>query len=203
MDKVQNNTFFAYCRESVDLETGINIQKEKILKYCEYTGREISKWFIDNDATAYKYRPYYDKMMKELILSDAKGLICTHLFRFGRNTQEVLLEHGKLKSAGKELVFTEHQIDSDTTVGKAMLGMLAVFADFERDTIRERLEGGRKYARIHGTKSGKPMHRPSKQINWKTFDELTTKKLSIPAIAKVLCVSRSKLYQAVNMRKND
>ena len=194
MEVIQKPHFFAYCRESVDLESGIEIQKEKIKKYCEYKGIIVDKWFIDNDRSAYKYRPNYDKMFKILPGSQVNGIICTHLFRFGRNTSELLKRRDDLKKLGKDIIFTEHQIDTSTTAGKAMFGMMAVFGDFERETLRERLLAGREYAKIHGTKSGKPMHRPSKNINVKIFDEMKDKGLSVPSIAKVLGVSKSKLY---------
>lgn len=191
--------YFAYCRESINLQSGIEIQKEKIKKYCEYSNKEISKWYIDNDQSAYKYRPQYDKMMKDMLSSDCKGIICTHLSRFGRNTVEVLQDYYKI-TPSKELIFTEQSIDSSTINGKLMLGMLAVFADFERDIIRERLEGGKKYAQIKGTKSGLPMHRPQIKIDWKMVDDLLNKHVSIPAIAKVIGVSKKTLYDRIKNR---
>lgn len=197
----ENNNYFAYCRESVDLKTGIEIQKEKIKKFCDATGRTITNWFIDNDASAYKYRPNYEKMMKAI--KDApicKGIICSSISRFGRSTVDVLLAHRELKEHDKELILIDNNIDSNTVGGKAMIGMLAVFADFERDTIRERLEAGKRYARAHGTKSGKPMNRPSKVVDWKKYDELKKLGLSIPAIGKVLSISKTVMYEKVKQR---
>lgn len=190
--------YFAYLRESIDLMTGIKIQEEKINKFCGYKGIQISKWFIDNDQTAYKFRPNYDKMMKEILNSpNVNGLICTHLSRFGRSTAEVLVDHHKLKTAGKELILTENNIDSSTITGKAMLGMLAVFNDFERDTIVERLASGRKYAAIHGTKSGKPLYRPKAVIDWKKVTDFKALGLSIPSIAKLVGVSKKTMYDRI------
>lgn len=209
-EKKEKEEYFAYCRESKDLETGITIQKEKIEKYAEYTNIKIVKWFIDNDQSAYKFRPNYDKMMKELQTVDVKGLVCTHLFRFGRSTAEVLMEHNKIKKMGKDLIFTEHQIDSKTTVGKAMLGMLAVFADFEHDTILERLECGRAYAKKTKTKSGLPMNRPPVEIDWKEFDEYRKNGASVAFICKKVVdkrtgkkMSKSAFYKAVKKRKSE
>ena len=195
---METNSYFAYLRESVDLKTGIKIQEEKINKYCEYKGANISKWFVDNDQTAYKFRPNYDGMLKELLDgTEVKGLICTHLSRFGRSTIEVLVDYQKLKKAGKELILTENNIDSNTITGKAMLGMLAVFNDFERDTVVERLTSGRKYAETHGTKSGKPLHRPKAPIDWRKVLEFKALGLSIPSIAKLVGVSKKTLYDRI------
>lgn len=204
MENLENIEFFAYLRESIDLVSGIAIQREKIEKYAEYKEIKITKWFVDNNRSAYKYRPEYENMMGELFLETCKvrGVICSSLSRFGRNAGETLQEHNKLKLSGKELILVNDNIDSTTSAGKAMLGMLAVFNDFERDTIVERLSAGRAWARENGTKSGKPLNRPELKIDWRKFDEYKKLKLSIPSIAKLLGVSKSKMYVAIGKRDN-
>jgi DNA invertase Pin-like site-specific DNA recombinase len=68
--------------------------------------------------------------------------------------------------------------------------MLSAIADYERTQIRERLEAGKEYAKAKGTKSGKPMHRPSITIDWAKFDELENKGLSIPSMGKTVQTGR-------------
>jgi len=202
METLEKLDYFAYLRESVDLETGIAIQKNFIEKYCTFKNVVISKWFIDNDRSAYKYRPKYEVMMNEILSPECgvSGVICASLSRFGRNTAETLTEHNRLKAANKELILVKDNIDSNTILGKAMMGMLAVFNDFERDVIVERLANGRAWAKINGTKSGKPANRPEIKINWKLFDENKKIGLSVPSIAKIMGISKSKLYNAINER---
>jgi site-specific DNA recombinase len=43
-----------------------------------------------------------------------------------------------------ELVSISESLDTSSPTGRAMIGMLSVFAQLERDTITERLSGGRK-----------------------------------------------------------
>jgi len=43
-----------------------------------------------------------------------------------------------------ELVSISESLDTSSSAGRAMIGMLSVFAQLERDTITERLSGGRK-----------------------------------------------------------
>ncbi len=198
--KIPKRPFFAYLRESVDLETGIGAQKEKIEKYAEFNNLEIKKWFVDNDKSAFKHRPKYDIMMKELPTSQVEGIICTKLSRFGRSVTDTLLEHQEIKNLGKELIFTHENIDTSTPAGRMYFGMLALFNEFERDIIVERLTSGKEYAKVHGTKSGKPMNRPRFEPDWKKFDEYKSIGLSIPAIAKLFKVARNTLYEAVKRR---
>ena len=55
----------------------------------------------------------------------------------------------------------------DNLMVKVFVTVLGLAADIERTFINERRESGKAYARIHGTKSGKPMHRPKIPLNEK------------------------------------
>jgi len=70
-----------------------------------------------------------------------------------------------------------------------LLGLLSLIADFERQTILERMESGREYARVHGTKSGKPMHRPPKKIDWDKVKFFRDRSISWTKIAGIVGVS--------------
>ena len=45
-------------------------------------------------------------------------------------------------------------------MGKFTFTMFAALAELEREVIRERAQAGIGYARLHGTKTGKPIDRP-------------------------------------------
>lgn len=200
--EVKTKKFFAYCRESIDLESGVGIQKEAIINYAKLNNIEIVKWFIDNDASAYLFRPNFDIMMKTILDSNCnvEGIICNALSRFGRSTIEVLTAKEELRNFGKELVLVKENMDTTTPHGRLIFGILVLFNDFEHDLILERTKAGSNYARIHGTKSGKPMHRPPKKVDWKKFDELNEKKVSIPSIAKILGMTKKTLYTKIKER---
>lgn len=209
IENTEKTRLFAYVRESVKLDSGIEIQKEKILKYCEIYEIKIVKWFIENDASAFKPRSKYSKMMDDVLKdSDVDGIICSSLSRFGRKTTEVLVDSEKLRGADKKLVMIDNNIDSTTITGKAMLGNMAVFAELERDHIVQRTSDGRKRAMMAGTKSGMPMHRPQIEVDWKEYDKYYKLGLSTNAISKIITdkrtgnkISSSALYLAVKKRK--
>lgn len=193
------NKYFAYCRESVKgLDSGIGIQKEQIEKYAKAYGLNIIEWYVDNGISAYKYRPKFEKMMQDI--DKSKGIICSDLTRFGRNTMDLLYNINVLNEKNKELIFIREQWNTSTKEGKMFLTFMAAIADYERAKINERMSAGKEYAKTHGTKSGKPMHRPGIEINWIEYDVLHKKGLGIPSIAKVIGVSKSKLYSAIKMR---
>lgn len=199
MEELKKSKFFAYCRESIDLKSGIEIQKEAILRYAHAYNIEITKWYIDNDYSAYTIRPDFEKMWKNLDQCD--GILVNDLTRFGRNDADLLYRFNEMKEKGKRLVLIKENMDSGNPETEFFMKILALFADRERKLIRERLTAGKAYAKVKGTKSGKPMNRPEKVIDWKKYDEYHIKGLSIPSIAKMLEVSKSKLYNALKVRK--
>lgn len=205
----QKTGYLAYLRESVDLKSGIEIQREKIDRYCKINDIVISRWFEENNASAMKPRNEYTKMM-DLVLSEndeSLGIICSSLSRYGRRTAEVLVDHDRLLSVGKNLILIDMPIDSTTAAGTMTLGNMAVYSQYERDIVVERMLAGKKHAEIHGTKSGKPMHRPETEIDWKEYDKYYKLGLSINGISKIIKdvrtgkhISSGALYNAVKKR---
>ena len=51
--------------------------------------------------------------------------------------------------------------DLSTSTGKLMRAIMSGLAEFERDLIRERVKTGMATAKVKGTRSGKPIGRPS------------------------------------------
>src|SRR3972149_7192179 len=98
METIQKPRFYAYCRESIDLKSGIEIQKEAIVKYCQAYDIEIIKWFIDNDFSAYTARPGFEKLWESL--DKCNGIIVNDLTRFGRNDADLLYRFNEPKAKG-------------------------------------------------------------------------------------------------------
>jgi len=54
-----------------------------------------------------------------------------------------------------DLFMYQQGIDTTTPAGKALLGMMGVFAEFERSMIQERVKAGIKRVRAKGQRGGK------------------------------------------------
>ena len=67
----------------------------------------------------------------------------------------------RIHASRVELYLHQQGLDTSTPAGRAMFQMLGVFAEFERNVIRERVLSGMARAKERGTKSGKPIGRPS------------------------------------------
>ena len=63
----------------------------------------------------------------------------------------------KLNALDVGFVSLSEALDLTTPSGKALAGMLAVFAEFERDILRDRVKAGIDQARKDGKPHGRPM----------------------------------------------
>ncbi len=93
----------------------------------------------------------------ELALMDARAgdtFIVWKLDRLGRNVVDLYRKVEELAKNGVKFRSIMDQFDTDTAMGKAMFGMMAVFAQFERDQTIERTKRGLQAARERGYKPG-------------------------------------------------
>src|ERR1700760_3983420 len=79
-----------------------------------------------------------------------------------------------MHAAKVDLFLHQQVLDTTTPAGKAMFGMMGVFAEFERSRMRARGNGGLARAKAHGTKSGKAIGRPriKAKVEQRIRDEL-------------------------------
>jgi putative DNA-invertase from lambdoid prophage Rac len=62
----------------------------------------------------------------------------------------------ELQHLGVGFVSLTEALDLTTPAGRAMAGLLSVFAEFERETLRERVCAGLAHARQQGKRLGRP-----------------------------------------------
>jgi len=62
----------------------------------------------------------------------------------------------ELTELGVGFVFLTEALDLTTPTGRAMAGLLAVFSEFERDILSERVKAGIAQARKEGKRIGRP-----------------------------------------------
>lgn len=165
--------------------TSIDIQHNEMEKYCKEKGHTLVKVYPDKGKSGVVKRPKLEALMKRSIEdSEIGGVICYDLTRFGRNTIDLLTNIKLLEKEGKKFISVKENIDTSSYVGQLVLQIFSAIAEFERNRIMERLTEGREWAKVHGTKSGKPMHRPKKNVNWELVKELRGLGLSWNKIAQ-------------------
>jgi DNA invertase Pin-like site-specific DNA recombinase len=78
------------------------------------------------------------------------------LDRWGRSVTDLLATLQELEHLGVGFVSLTEALDLTTPTGRAMAGLLAVFAEFEREILWERVRAGLAHARQNGQPLGRP-----------------------------------------------
>lgn len=101
---------------------------------------------------------------------------------------------GELTDLGVGFISLTEALDLTTPSGRAMAGMLAIFAEFEREILRERVRAGIAQAR----KEGRPHGRP-RTASLKTDEviRLKAERLSHSEIARRLGIGRTSVRRVL------
>ena len=107
--------------------------------------------------------------------------------RLGRSLQDLIGFLADLQSKKVDLYLHQQALDTSTPSGKAMFGMLGVFAEFERSIIQERVKAGLARARA----KGKTLGRPRADAAIETYPQTGCGRVGKVKIAKTLGVGAS------------
>jgi len=139
-----------YCRVSTDEQAqqgySIENQRERLEAYCRSQGWTDYQFYIDDGFTGTNMdRPALKRMIRHIEQGLIQTVVVYKLDRLGRRQKDVLfLLEDIFDANGVTFKSATEPFDTSTPLGKAMLGILAVFAQLERDTIIERVTAGRR-----------------------------------------------------------
>lgn len=105
-------------------------------------------------------RPAFDALHRMITRREVDLVMAWSVDRLGRSLQDLVAFLGELHGAGCDLYLHAQGLDTSTPAGKAMFGMLGVFAEFERSMIQERVKAGLARARAQGKHLGRPRLAP-------------------------------------------
>ncbi|MHB8559950.1 MAG: recombinase family protein [Thermoplasmataceae archaeon] len=145
-------------------------------------------------------RPERTKIMKLAEQGKIDLVICTKLDRWGRSLKDLIETMNFLESKKVNMVFLDQNIDLSSPMGKMLFQILGAVAEFERNLIVERTQEGRVRAMLHGTRSGKPMHGPLKDIPEKTIIQRYRNGESIKSLASEYRVSPNTIKKRLILR---
>jgi len=152
-----------YVRVSTDHQSTRN-QELELGQVAERTGRQIVKTYQAHGISGAKgrdKRPAFDRLCRDAARREFDMVMACSVNRLGRSLQDLVGFLSELHALGIDLFLHQQGLDTTTPAGKAMFQMLGVFAEFERTMIQERVKAGMARAVERGTKSGRPIGRPS------------------------------------------
>ena len=152
-----------YARVSTDKQSTEN-QLRELRQTAERLGWTVVGEFVDfaiSGAKGRKDRPQLDAMLKGVARKDFDVVASWSVDRLGRSLTDLVSMLQELHSTGVDLYLHQQGINTITPAGKALFGMMGVFAEFERGMIQERVRSGMARAKAKGTKSGNAIGRPA------------------------------------------
>jgi DNA invertase Pin-like site-specific DNA recombinase len=151
-----------YARVSTTGQSTAN-QLLELHQAAERLGWEVVAEFVDHGISGAKGRqdrPRFDALLKGVARRDFDVVAAWSVDRLGRSLVDLIGFLQELNAVGVDLYLHQQGVNTTTPAGKALFGMLGVFAEFEREMIRERVNAGLARARERGTRSGLPIGRP-------------------------------------------
>jgi len=101
-------------------------------------------------------RQLREKLLEAARRREIDVVVVWRLDRWGRSVTDLLATMQELEHLGVGFVSLTEALDLTTPAGRAMAGLLAVFASFEREILGERVRAGLANARLNGKRLGRP-----------------------------------------------
>ncbi len=152
-----------YARVSTDKQSTEN-QLRELRQVADRQGWQVVQEFVDHGisgAKGPKDRPKLASMLRGVARKDFDLVAAWSVDRLGRSLIDLVGLLQELHATGVDLYLHLQGMNTRTPAGKALFGMLGVFAEFERSMIQERVKAGMAKAKEKGTKSGNPIGRPT------------------------------------------
>ena len=176
-----------YARVSTHNQQTLGMQVDAMIADIKDRGWTVTKP-IKDIGSGVKERGGRELLLKAAHRREVDVIVVWRLDRWGRSVADLMTTLRELTALGVGFVSLTEALDLTTPTGRAMAGMLAIFAEFEREILRERVKAGIAQAR----KDGRPHGRP--RTAWLKCDEVNRLKVdgvSHSEIARRLGIGRT------------
>ena len=132
-------------KEQAENGHSIDEQIDRMQKYCDALGWKARKNYIDAGFTgANTNRPALKSLIEDVSNGKVDKILVYKLDRLSRSQKDTLrLIEDVFLANGTDFVSISENFDTSTPLGRAMIGILAVFAQLEREQIKERMSMGK------------------------------------------------------------
>lgn len=176
-----------YARVSTHDQQTLPMQLAAMRAYVKRRGAQVVLK-VEEIGSGAKSRPRREELLRAARRREIDVIVVWRLDRWGRSLVDLITTLQELIALKVGFVSLSEALDLTTPSGRAFAGMLAVFAEFERDILRDRVRAGIAQARKEGRPHGRPATVARKMQEMK---KLARKGLSKSAIAKQLNVGRT------------
>lgn len=176
-----------YARVSTHDQHTLPLQIEEMNKYICHR-QWMTTLQIEEVESGAKYRPKRALLIQEARKRNIDIILVWRLDRWGRSASDLIMTLQELSDLNVGFISITEALDFTTITGRAMASLLAVFSQFERDILRERVKAGISHARKQGKAHGRPISAANKATE---INQLYEKGLTKSEIARQLGVGRT------------
>jgi DNA invertase Pin-like site-specific DNA recombinase len=176
-----------YARVSTHEQQTLALQREAMTAYAQQR-RGAIVLTVEDIGSGVSERRQRDTLMRAARRREIDAIVVWRLDRWGRSLADLVSTLHELQALGVGFISLHEALDFTTPTGRALAGMLAVFAEFEREILRERVKAGIAQARKRGKRHGRP---PIVAHHAETVRQLFAAGQSKSAIARQLGMSRA------------
>ena len=144
-----------YARVSTHDRQTLGLQSESMADYIKNRGRVATRR-VEDVGSGSKGRPGRESLLTAARRREIDVIVVWRLDRWGRSVSDLMATLRESADLGVAFVSLTEALDLTTPSGRAMAGMLAIFAEFEREILRERVRAGIAQARREGRPHGRP-----------------------------------------------
>ena len=186
-----------YARVSTNDQQTIPLQIRALREYAVRRGWTIAMQVKEVGSGA-SQRQLREKLLDAARRREIDVVLVWRLDRWGRSVADLLATLQELQHLGVGFVSLTEALDLTTPAGRAMAALLAVFAEFEREILRERVRAGLAHARQNGKKLGRPI---TAELHTDQVRRLYRAGISKAEIARRLEIGRTSVRRILAMSK--
>jgi putative DNA-invertase from lambdoid prophage Rac len=144
-----------YARVSTHDQQTLSLQTRAMREYAAKRGWTIAVQIKEVGSGA-ATREQRESLLAAARRRDIDAVVVWRLDRWGRSLIDLVVTLKELSALGVGFVSLTEALDLTTPTGRAMAGLLSVFAEFEHEILRERIRAGIAEAKLKGTRFGRP-----------------------------------------------
>jgi DNA invertase Pin-like site-specific DNA recombinase len=186
-----------YARVSTHDQQTLPMQLSAMREYAKKRSWAVAVEVKDVGSGA-TTRPDREKLIDAARRREIDLVLVWRLDRWGRSLIDLVTTLQELSALGVGFVSLSEALDLTTPSGRALAGMLAVFAEFERDILRDRVKAGIAQARKEGKPHGRPKTAGKLLAEMKRLQKDGVSKRQI---AKKLGVSRTSVIRLLRPKR--
>ena len=185
-----------YARVSTLDQQTLPLQMRAMREYAARRGWTVATQIKEVDSGAAE-RELRGKLIDAARRREIDVVLVWRLDRWGRSLVDLVVTLKELAELGVAFVSLTEALDLTTPTGRAMAGLLSVFAAFEHEIIRERIRAGIAEARLKGKHLGRPVTvgKQASQIR-----KLHRDGVSKAEIARRLDISRTSVRRILSIK---